>query len=37
MAWSLPRPLGDAQTIAGWYSFSPGKVEAEVDGERLTR
>lgn len=34
-AWTLPEPIGEAVSIAGWYSFYPGKVEIEVDGGRL--
>lgn len=35
-AWTLPDPLGEAEAVRDWFSFYPGKVEIEVDGERLT-
>lgn len=34
-AWSLPRPLGEAELIKDWFCFYPEKVETEVDGRRL--
>ena len=36
VAWSLPRPLGEAQTVTDYLCFYSGKVEVEVDGERLS-
>ncbi len=34
-AWSLPRPLGEADRIAGYICFYPDKVDTEVDGVPL--
>jgi len=34
-AWTLPRPLGEAQVIADCFCFYSEKLEVEVDGERL--
>lgn len=34
-AWSLITPMGDALMIPRWFSFYPGKLTVEVDGERL--
>lgn len=35
IGWSYPRPMAAFATIAGWLSFYPGRVECEVDGERV--
>lgn len=35
VAWSLPRPLGEAERIRDWFSFYPGRLRVEVDGETL--
>lgn len=36
VAWSLPRPLGDAQQAIDHLCFYPDRVDVEVDGEPLT-
>lgn len=35
-AWTLPDPIGEAETIRDWFCFDPDKTEIEVDGERIT-
>ena len=35
VGWSYPQPTVAFAAIAGWLSFYPGRVECEIDGERV--
>ena len=35
VGWSYPKPLAGSETIAGYFSFYPGRIECFVDGERV--
>jgi uncharacterized protein (DUF427 family) len=35
VAWSYPEPRPEFAAIAGWFSFYPGRLHCEVDGERV--
>ena len=35
IAWSYPAPSPRFESITGWLSFYPGRVECRVDGERV--
>lgn len=32
-AWSYPEPTAEFASIAGWFSFYPGRLHCEVDGQ----
>lgn len=36
IGWDYPDPLADFESIAGYFSFYPARVECYVDGERVT-
>ncbi|MEM9534002.1 MAG: DUF427 domain-containing protein [Pseudomonadota bacterium] len=35
IGWAYPQPQAPFTALAGWYSFYPGRIHCEVDGERV--
>jgi uncharacterized protein (DUF427 family) len=35
IGWTYPKPTPEFESITGWFSFYPGRVECYVDGERV--
>lgn len=35
VGWTYPRPFGEFESIAGWFSFYPGRVRCTMAGETV--